>query len=134
MVGLSYKDFNPVLVQTSLAINKAYGTEGVLYGIPLDTHTSIIYYNKDILKKAGLLGSDGKPIASAFTGIANFTKSLDRIKSSTGMLPMAMSSANDPARSGACGRRSSTSRAEAWQARARSRWTRSTLSAGPPSR
>lgn len=47
-VGLAYKDFNPVLVQTSLSISKAYGTEGVLYGIPLDTHTSILYYNKDI--------------------------------------------------------------------------------------
>lgn len=96
-VGLSYKDFNPVLVDTSLAISKAYGTAGVLYGIPLDTHTSILYYNKDILKKAGLLGSNGLPLASAFTGMANFTRSLQKIKSSTGMLPLAMSSANDPA-------------------------------------
>lgn len=95
-VGLSYKDFNPVLVDTSLAISKAYGTAGVLYGIPLDTHTSILYYNKDILKKAGLLGSNGLPLASAFTGMANFTRSLEKIKSSTGMLPLAMSSANDP--------------------------------------
>jgi len=96
-VDLSYKDFNPVLVDTSLAISKAYGTEGVLYGIPLDTHTSIIYFNANILRKAGLLGANGRPLASAFTGMANFTRSLQKIKSSTGMLPLAMSSANDPA-------------------------------------
>ncbi len=96
-VDLSYKDFNPVLVDTSLAISKAYGTEGVLYGVPLDTHTSILYFNKNILRKAGLLGSNGRPLPSAFTGIANFTRSLERIKARTGMLPMAMSSANDPA-------------------------------------
>jgi len=96
-VGLSYSNFNPVLVQTSLAVSKAYGTEGVLYGIPLDTHTSILYFNADVLKKAGLLGSNGRPLASAFTGMANFTRSLERIKARTGVLPMAMSSANDPA-------------------------------------
>ena len=73
-MGLSYSDFNPVLVDTSLAISKAYGTEGVLYGIPLDTHTSILYFNANVLRKAGLLGRNGRPLASAFTGMANFTR------------------------------------------------------------
>ncbi len=94
-VGLSFKDFNPALMTRSLDISKAYGKAGVIYGIPLDTHTSIIYYNKDLLKKAGLLGSDGKP--TGFTGIAQFTQALQKIKDATGALPLAMSSSNDPA-------------------------------------
>jgi multiple sugar transport system substrate-binding protein len=94
-VGLSFKDFNPALVNLSLDISKTYGQAGTLYGVPLDTHTSIIYYNKDILKKAGLLGADGKP--QGVTGIDNFTKSLQKIKDTTGLLPLAMSSSNDPA-------------------------------------
>ncbi len=72
MVGLSFKDFNPALMTRSLDISKAYGTAGVIYGIPLDTHTSIIYYNKDLLKQAGLLGANGEPVG--FTGIDAFTK------------------------------------------------------------
>ena len=94
-VGLSFKDFNPALMTRSLDISKAYGKAGVIYGVPLDTHTSIIYYNKDLLKKAGLLGSDGKP--TGFTGMEQFTQSLQKIKDATGVLPLAMSSSNDPA-------------------------------------
>jgi len=94
-VGLSFKDFNPALMTRSLDISKAYGKAGVIYGVPLDTHTSIIYYNKDVLKKAGLLGSDGKP--TGFTGVEQFTRSLQKIKDATGVLPLAMSSSNDPA-------------------------------------
>ncbi len=94
-VGLAFKDFNPALMNLSLDISKTYGKAGVIYGIPLDTHTSILYYNKDLLKKAGLLGADGKPVG--FTGIDAFTKSLQKIKDATGALPMAMSSSNDPA-------------------------------------
>ena len=93
--GLPASDFNPVLVNQSLAISKAYGTAGDLYGIPLDLHTSVMYYNKDLLQQAGLLGADGKP--QGFTGIDNFTAALQKIKSATGALPMAFSSSNDPA-------------------------------------
>ena len=35
--------------------------DGKLYGVPLDIHSVVLYYNKDLLKKAGLLGDDGKP-------------------------------------------------------------------------
>jgi len=94
-VGLSFSDFNPVLVQRSLDISKTYGTAGDLYGVPLDTHTSVLYYNKNLLKQAGLLGADGTP--TGITGIDNFTAALQKIKDTTGMLPMAMSSANDSA-------------------------------------
>jgi len=94
-VGLGFKDFNPALMSRSLDISKTYGKAGVIYGIPLDTHTSILYYNKDLLKTAGLLGSDGKP--QGFTGIDSFTAALQKIKDATGVTPLAVSSANDPA-------------------------------------
>lgn len=93
--GLPLSDFNPVLVNRSLEISKAYGTAGDVYGIPLDAHTSVLYYNKDALKQAGLLGADGKP--QGLTGIQNFTAALKKLKDSTGLLPMAFSTANDPA-------------------------------------
>ena len=93
-VGLAYKDFNPALVEISLGMSKTYGKAGVLYGVPLDTHTVILYYNKDILKKAGLLGADGKP--TGLTGLDNFTAALKKIKSTTGALPLAVSTASDP--------------------------------------
>ncbi len=95
-VGLSYNDFNPVLVKRSLEISKAYGTAGDLYGVPLDAHTFVLYYNKDLLNQAGLLGSDGTPLA-AITGVDNFTAALQKLKAITGTPPLGMSSANDPA-------------------------------------
>src|ERR1700722_12026036 len=36
----------------------AQGPDGKQYGVPLDIHSVILYYNKDLLKKAGLLGDD----------------------------------------------------------------------------
>lgn len=40
---------------------------GTLMAIPLDTHPMVMYYNKTLAQKAGLLGSDGllKPISGA---------------------------------------------------------------------
>jgi multiple sugar transport system substrate-binding protein len=32
------------------------------YAVPLDTHPIVLYYNRDLLKKAGRLGADGKPM------------------------------------------------------------------------
>ena len=92
-VGLSYKDFNPTLVAYSQADSKAYGKDGVLYGVPLDTHTVVIYYNKDLLTKAGVLGMNGKPNGTA--GIDTFTATLKKIKDATGALPITTSSGND---------------------------------------
>jgi multiple sugar transport system substrate-binding protein len=92
-VGLSFKDFNPILVNKSQDISASYGTAGSMYGIPLDTHTHIIYFNKDILKKAGLLGADGRP--TGLTGIDNFTAALKKIKETTGEIPLAFSSSQD---------------------------------------
>ncbi len=94
--GLPLSDFNPILVKQSLAISQAYGIANDVYGVPLDTHTSVLYYNKDLLKKAGLLGPDGTP--QGITGVANFTAALEKIKRSTdAQFAMVMSTANDPA-------------------------------------
>jgi multiple sugar transport system substrate-binding protein len=90
-VGLSRASFLPSLVQTALSISKIQTGAEKLYAVPLDTHTLVMYYNKDILKKAGLLGTDGVP--TGMTGIANFTKALAQIKAKTGVLPVATSSA-----------------------------------------
>jgi multiple sugar transport system substrate-binding protein len=94
--SLSFSDFNPVLVRASLEISKMYGTEGVLYGVPLDLHTVVLYYNRDILGNAGQIGPDWKLLQPDFTGIANFTRSLEKIKATTGALPIAMSTSFPP--------------------------------------
>ena len=37
------------------------GPDGKTYGVPLDTHPIVLYYNKDVLGEAGLLTEDGTP-------------------------------------------------------------------------
>lgn len=39
----------------------AVSIDGKQYAVPLDTHPIVLYYNKDVLSKAGLLTEDGKP-------------------------------------------------------------------------
>jgi multiple sugar transport system substrate-binding protein len=55
----------------------AQGTDGKQYGVPLDIHSIILYYNKDLLKKAGLLGDDGKP--KGLDGADNFNAALAKL-------------------------------------------------------
>ena len=43
-----------------------------------DIHSIILYYNKDLLKKAGLLGDDGKP--KGLDGVDNFNAALKKLK------------------------------------------------------
>lgn len=52
LIGVSPSDFNQ-------APWKAQQTDGHNIAIPLDTHPTVMFYNLDVLKKAGLLGSDG---------------------------------------------------------------------------
>jgi multiple sugar transport system substrate-binding protein len=40
----------------------AVSSEGKQYAVPLDTHPIVLYYNRDLLKKAGKLDADGKPM------------------------------------------------------------------------
>ena len=51
--------------------------DGKQYAIPLDIHSIILYYNKDLLKAAGLLGDDGKP--KGLDGAANFDAALKKL-------------------------------------------------------
>lgn len=37
------------------------GPDGKMYGVPLDTHPIVLYYNKDVLAAAGQLNEDGTP-------------------------------------------------------------------------
>jgi multiple sugar transport system substrate-binding protein len=57
----------------------AQGPDGKQYAVPLDIHSIILYYNKDMLKKAGLLGDDGKP--KGLDGAANFDAALAKLTS-----------------------------------------------------
>jgi multiple sugar transport system substrate-binding protein len=52
--------------------------DGKQYAVPLDTHPIVLYYNKDILAKAGLLGADGKP--TGLNGAENFKAAMTKAK------------------------------------------------------
>jgi multiple sugar transport system substrate-binding protein len=51
--------------------------DGKLYAVPLDIHSIILYYNKDALKAAGLLGDDGLP--KGLDGLDNFNAALKKL-------------------------------------------------------
>ncbi len=53
-MGLSSSDF-------ASATWDAVNVDGKQYAVPLDTHPIVLYYNRDLLKKAGALGEDGRP-------------------------------------------------------------------------
>jgi multiple sugar transport system substrate-binding protein len=70
--GLKGSDFFPKLWAAS-NYNKQ------TYAVPLDTHPMVLYYNKDILKKAGLLGTNGQP---KIGNMAEMNAALEAIKKS----------------------------------------------------
>jgi multiple sugar transport system substrate-binding protein len=53
--GVREQDFNPALWQRGII-------DGKLYALPLDIHVQLCFYRKDVLKKADLLGDDGRMI------------------------------------------------------------------------
>ncbi|PAD32390.1 ABC transporter substrate-binding protein [Paenibacillus sp. 7523-1] len=65
------------------------------YAVPIDTHAFIMFYNKKLLKEAGLLGEDGKPVLeqSAY-GFVSFLKTLKE-KLPAKATPFALSNNND---------------------------------------
>jgi multiple sugar transport system substrate-binding protein len=69
--------------------------QGRLYAIPLDTHPLTMYYNVDVCRRAGLLGSDGRlrPITSPEQLLAAFAAA----KRVTGAWGLALSHADDAA-------------------------------------
>ena len=69
--GIKSSDFSPANWKA------AQGPDGKQYAVPLDIHSIILYYNKDLLKKAGLLGDDGKP--KGLDGQANWDAALAKL-------------------------------------------------------
>ena len=84
--GLKASDFQKSLVDRSLEISKRYANSDQLFGVPLDIHTLVLYYNKTALQKAGLLGQDGKP--TGLDGLDSFTKMLTTAKEKTHLIPV----------------------------------------------
>ena len=56
--------------------------DGKLYLVPLDIHSIVLYYNKDLLKKAGLLGDDGKP--KSLDGLDTFNAAVKKLTGAGG--------------------------------------------------
>lgn len=70
-VGLKPEDYAP-------AEWAAAHSDGKLYAVPFDMHSIVLYYNKDMLAKAGLIGADGLP--TGLDGIDNFTAALKKLQ------------------------------------------------------
>ncbi|PZE77776.1 sugar ABC transporter substrate-binding protein [Curtobacterium sp. MCBD17_034] len=75
LVGLKASDFNA----KSWAAQK---TDGNNIAIPLDTHPIVMFYNEDVCRKAGLIGSDGK--LKDLTGLDTFESALAAVSKVTG--------------------------------------------------
>lgn len=56
----------------------AVNVDGKQYAVPFDTHPIVLYYNKDLLEKSGLIGADGLP--AGLTGLDNFNAALQKLK------------------------------------------------------
>jgi multiple sugar transport system substrate-binding protein len=64
----------------------AVTVDGKQYAVPFDTHPIVLYYNKDILKKAGLLTDDGKP--KGLESRQAFTDTLKALKAAGVKFPL----------------------------------------------
>ena len=70
-MGLTADSFAP-------ATWDAVHVDGKQYAVPFDTHPIVLYYNKDLLDKAGLIGPDGLP--AGLDGLDNFNAALKKLK------------------------------------------------------
>lgn len=57
---------------------KSASADGKVYGIPFDVHSIVLYYNKTLLKEAGLLDDNGLP--RGLDGIESFNSILAKLK------------------------------------------------------
>jgi multiple sugar transport system substrate-binding protein len=60
------------------AIWDAITVDGKQYAVPLDTHPIVLYYNKEKLAEAGLIGDDGLP--TGLDGVENFAAAMQKIQ------------------------------------------------------
>ena len=70
-LGLGQGDFAP-------AIWEAVNSDGKQYAVPLDTHPIVLYYNKDKLAAAGLIGEDGLP--KDLNGVEAFSAAMKKLQ------------------------------------------------------
>ena len=70
-MGLSADTFAP-------ATWEAVQVEGKQYAVPFDTHPIVLYYNKDKLAAAGLIGDNGLP--AGLNGIENFSAAMTKLQ------------------------------------------------------
>jgi multiple sugar transport system substrate-binding protein len=86
--GVDWATFNQNLLDATVV-------DGKHYAVPIDTHPFIMYYNKKLLKEAGLLGDDGKPVLEqSADGFLAFLKTLkEKLPAKT--TPFALSNSND---------------------------------------
>jgi multiple sugar transport system substrate-binding protein len=85
--GLKASDFQQSLIERSLEISKKYGQSDQLFGVPLDIHTLVFFYNKTAIQNAGAFGFDGKP--TGIDGFQAFIKMLADVKEKTHLIPVA---------------------------------------------
>ena len=78
-MGMSQADF-------AAATWDAVNIDGKQYAVPLDTHPIVLYYNKDLLAKAGVLGEDGKP--KGMDSLDGFTATLQALKDAGVSFPL----------------------------------------------
>lgn len=64
----------------------AVTVDGKQYAVPLDTHPIVLYYNKDLLAKAGVLDANGKP--KGLDSRQNFEATLKALKDSGVKFPL----------------------------------------------
>lgn len=78
-MGISQTDYAP-------ATWDAVTVDGKQYAVPLDTHPIVLYYNKDLLEKAGMLDESGKP--KGMDSREGFTATLQALKDSGVKFPL----------------------------------------------
>lgn len=84
-MGLSSDSFAP-------ATWDAVHVDGKQYAVPFDTHPIVLYYNKDLLAKSGLIGADGLP--AGLDGLDNFNAALKKLKDDGNEWPIAQVTAD----------------------------------------
>ncbi|WP_049580214.1 extracellular solute-binding protein [Streptomyces sp. SBT349] len=77
--GVLQEDFNPTLWERATI-------DGQLYGLPLDIHPSVLYYNRPACETAGLLDGDGRLIP--IEGTEAFFAALDAVREVIGQSPL----------------------------------------------
>ena len=84
-MGLSADTFAP-------ATWEAVQVEGKQYAVPFDTHPIVLYYNKDKLAAAGLIGDNGLP--TGLDGIENFSAAMTKLQAGGTKWGMAVTTAD----------------------------------------